>query len=293
MRIYKGETFADVYKSALQDVLKKPEYITAPRDLKINEVTNAALVINDPRFSLYENERRSSQFKYIGAELVWYFTGRNDVDFISIFAKFWEQIDNGDGTVNSAYGNLIFTQKNEHGINQYNWALESLIKDKDSRQAIMHFNMPNHQRVGNKDFVCTLTGVFQIRDNRLNFTIDMRSNDLILGTPTDVAFFCLLQEQMCMHLKKYYPELEMGTYTHIVHSLHIYERHFDLIKDMLKNEFEPMSLPDIEENLIDELGHPLDLIKSLEESIIKDSPDLFKSEDPLLSWIHESIFSDI
>ena len=293
MRIYKGETFADVYKSALQDVLKKPEYITAPRDLKINEVTNAALVINDPRFSLYENERRSSQFKYIGAELVWYFTGRNDVDFISKFAKFWESIDNGDGTVNSAYGNLIFTERNKHNINQYKCALQSLIDDKDSRQAIMHFNKPSHQWHGNKDFVCTLNGVFQIRDNRLNFTIDMRSNDLILGTPTDVAFFCLLQEQMYNHLKPHYPELEIGTYTHIVHSLHIYERHFDLIKDMLKKPFEPMSFPTINENIINEFGEPLHLIKLLEDAISKDSPSLFKSDDLLHSWIHESIFSDI
>jgi thymidylate synthase len=293
MRIYKGETFAEVYQNALRDVLKNPEYVTSPRNLKIKEVTNATLIIEDPKFSLYENERRSSQFKYIGGELIWYFSGRNDIDFISKFAKFWEHIDNGDGTVNSAYGNLIFREKNEHGINQYQWALESLINDKDSRQAILHFNKPQHQRKNNKDFVCTLTGVFQIRDNKLNFTIDMRSNDLILGTPTDVAFFCLLQEQMCHHLKDYYPELEMGTYTHIVHSLHIYEKHFQLIKDMLKHSFEPMSLPDIEENIIDEFGNPLPFIRSLEEAVLKDSPTLFKSDDALHSWIHESIFADI
>jgi thymidylate synthase len=293
MRVYKGETFAEVYKAALSDVINNPEYITSPRDMKIKEVTNATLIINDPKFSLYENSRRSSQFKYIGGELVWYFTGRNDVKFISNFAKFWEHIDNGDGTVNSAYGNLIFVEKNIHGVNQYQWALESLIKDKDSRQAILHFNKPEHQRVGNKDFVCTLTGVFQIRDNRLNFTIDMRSNDLILGTPTDVAFFCLLQEQMCNHLKDYYPELELGTYTHIVHSLHIYEKHFTLIKDMLKHPFEAMSFPDIDENLIDEFGNPLQGIKSLELAIINNSPDQFKTDDPLHEWIHESIFSDI
>ena len=127
MRIYKGETFADVYQTALTDVLQNPEYVTSPRGMKINEVTNAALVIEDPTFPLYENNRRSSQFKYIAAELVWYFTGRRDTNFISKFAKFWEQIDNGNGTVNSAYGNLIFTDKNPHCINQYEWALQSLI----------------------------------------------------------------------------------------------------------------------------------------------------------------------
>ena len=293
MRIYKGETFADVYQTALTDVLQNPEYVTSPRGMKINEVTNAALVIEDPTFPLYENNRRSSQFKYIAAELVWYFTGRRDTNFISKFAKFWEQIDNGNGTVNSAYGNLIFTDKNPHGINQYEWALQSLIEDKDSRQAILHFNMPSHQWKGNKDFVCTLTGIFQIRDNHLNFTIDMRSNDLILGTPTDIAFFCLLQQQMYEHLKKYYPDLELGTYTHIVHSLHIYERHFGLIDEMLDHSFEPMSFPEIREFLIDPNGNPLEGIKEIESEIESDSEVIRVKDDPLHVWISDAVFMDI
>lgn len=292
MRIYKGETFADAYQIALTDVLQNPEYITSPRGLKINEVTNAALIIQDPYFPLYENARRSSQFKYIAAELVWYFTGRNDIEFISKFSKFWNQLDNGDGTVNSAYGNLIFQESNDHYYTQYQWALESLIKDKDSRQAILHFNKPSHQWQGNKDFVCTLTGIFQIRDNCLNFTVNMRSNDLILGTPTDIAFFCLLQQQMYHHLLKYYPDLEMGTYTHFVHSLHFYERHFSLINDMITHPFEPMSFPSIEEFLIDENGYALNGIKEIEKAIITNDNSI-KLDDPLHAWIFDATFSDI
>jgi thymidylate synthase len=291
MRIYEDETFADVYQTALNDVFYNPEYTTAPQSLKIKEVTNAALVIQDPRYSLYENKRRSSQFKYIAGELVWYFTGRNDTKFISSFAKFWNSIDNGDGTVNSAYGNLIFKERNEYNYTQYLWALESLANDRDSRQAILHFNKPSHQWKNNKDFVCTLTGIFQIRDNRLNFTVDMRSNDLILGTPTDVAFFCLLQEQMYNHLKSYYPRLEMGTYTHIVHSLHIYERHFNLVEDMLKHKFKQMSFPEMKESFINPLGKPLEKLKLIESAIMNNSN--LVDDDPLHNWIINAIFSNI
>lgn len=293
MRTYKGETFADAYATALNDVLYNPEYITSPRGMKIFEVTNAALVIEDPRYSLYENKRRSSQFKYIAGELIWYFTGRNDTEFITKFAKFWDQIANDDKTVNSAYGNLIFKEENEHLYTQWQWALESLIKDKDSRQAILHFNKPSHQRKGNKDFVCTLNGIFQIRDNKLNFTVDMRSNDLILGTATDVAFFCLLQEQMYQHLRKHYPNLEMGTYTHISHSLHIYERHFDLVGEMLNNDFEPMSFPEMREFFINPMGYPLDGIKEIEDEIMSGTKTIRTKEDPLHNWITDAIFLNI
>lgn len=290
MRIYNGETFADVYQTVLTDVTNNPEYVTSPRGMKINEITNACLVIQDPRYCLYENKRRSSQFKYIAGELVWYFTGRNDTNFITKFANFWNYIDNGDGTLNSAYGNLIFTEKNEHGLNQYQWALNSLIKDKDSRQAILHFNKPKHQNNNTKDFVCTLNGLFQIRNNKLNFTVDMRSNDLILGTPTDIAFFCLLQEQMFNHLRPYYPELELGTYTHISHSLHIYEKHFQLIKEMLKESFEPMKFPLMREFFINPNGKPLTLIKEIEREVTSNDKLIRTKDDLLHDWIADAIF---
>jgi len=300
MRIYKGETFAEAYELALNSVIHNPEYTSSPRGMKIFEVTDAALVIEDPTFCLYENDRRSSQFKYIAAELVWYFTGRKDANFITPYAKFWNQIANKDGSVNSAYGNLIFSESNEHYYNQYQWALESLIKDKDSRQAILHFNKPSHQWNGNKDFVCTLNGIFQIRDNKLNFTIDMRSNDLILGTPTDVAFFCLLQMQMLEHLRKYYPELELGTYTHIAHSLHLYERHFDLVSEMLIKSFNPTSFPEMREFLIDPQGQALSGIKEIEDEMIQCNDVINTSEftptpkdDLLHQWISDAIFLDI
>lgn len=243
MRTYKGYTFSYVYRNVLNDLLNNPDYETSPRGQKIREISNAIIEI-DAENNAYKNERRSSQKEYIDAEFRWYFSGSNTIEEISKHAKMWKSLVNPDGeTVNSAYGHLIFTEKNEYGISEYQWALESLKRDKDSRQAIMHFNKPKHLFFENKDQVCTMEGTFQIRDNKLNFTIVMRSNDAILGLPTDVAFFTILQMQMLSHLKKYYPGLELGTYTHIVHSLHVYERHFELVGDMLKNEFLPDYIP--------------------------------------------------
>jgi thymidylate synthase len=291
MRTYRGDTFADVYEKALRDTLENPDYTSKPRGMEIKEISNAALVIDDPYFPLYENQKRSSQFKYIAGETVWYFTGRKDIDFISKYSKFWGQLDNGDGTVNSAYGNLLFKERLSDGRNQYQWALDSLIEDKDSRQAIVHFNKPSHQWKGNKDFVCTLNGVFQIRDNRLNFTVDMRSNDLILGTATDVAFFCLLQQQMLRHLQLTYPNLKMGSYTHIVHSLHIYERHFNLVKEMLSHPFSHMSYPPLKKNLITIKGDSTDALNLLELNIEKEIVNAnLVINDSLFKWLSDYSF---
>jgi thymidylate synthase len=290
MKIYQGNSFASVYRDLLNDLLNSPEYTCSPRGMEIREITDCALVIENPVFAMYENERRSTQEKYIAAEFLWYFAGRNDLSFIERFAKFWQHVANEDGTLNSAYGNLIFTKKNEHNISQWEWAYNSLVEDKDTRQAIMHFNMPEHQRRGNKDFVCTLTGIFQIRENKLNFTVNMRSNDAILGTPTDIPFFCVLQIQMLELLKSTYPDLELGTYTHFAHSLHIYERHFQLVEEMLKDDnFIAKDLPKIDQTLIYRSGKPNEKVLEMIDKIEKGESDV-EATGEIFKWIYQNIF---
>jgi len=286
MKVYQAEDFSTLYQSSLADLMRNPEYETKPRDLKIRENTNVALVLENPLSCLYSNDSRSSQRKYIAAELIWYFMGRNDVEYIKKYAKFWESIQNEDGTVNSSYGNLLFNKKNRFGHTQYEWAYTSLVKDKDSRQAILHFNLPEHQYTTNKDFVCTMYGIFQIRDNKLNFTVSMRSNDVIWGLPTDIAFFAILQSQLHTHLKSTYPTLELGSYTHIANSFHIYEHHFDAVEKMLACDFTREEIPSIDNNLITTSGTPTSELNVLFHNT-QDDHELFA--DPLFKWICSNI----
>lgn len=288
MRIYSADSFASVYEKSLRELLYSPEFVSKPRELKINESLNVTLEIKNPLLSTYDNIRRGSQDKYIAAELLWYFAGRNDVEYIKKYAKFWETIQNEDGTVNSAYGNLIFTERNEHMYNQYGWALDSLSKDKDSRQAILHFNKPSHQWSRNKDFVCTMYGIFHIRNNQLDFTVTMRSNDAILGTPTDVAFFTCLQQQMLSHLQVLkYPDLKLGKYTHIVNSYHLYDKHFELVEEMLLEEFKEVEFPKLEADLVLPSGNPSNLLVKFIEN--ESNLNSVSTKDPLFKWIKNNI----
>ena len=285
MRIYSGESFAEVYEKSLRDLYHNPEYTSSPRGLDIKENLGVALEIENPIQSLYNNSRRGSQNKYIAAELVWYFLGRRDVNFISKFASFWERIQNEDGTVNSSYGYLLFNKKNRFGFTQYEWAMNCLKNDQDSRQAIMHFNLPEHQYENNKDFVCTMYAIWQIRDNKLNLTVHMRSNDAILGTPTDIAFFTVLQQQALKHLSHYHHGLEIGKYTHIIDSYHIYDRNFKLVEEMLGHDFEPVDMPNVDKNLIYQNGSPSTDLMLLSNNLDNE----YLGSDQLISWISKKI----
>ena len=118
----------------------------------------------------------------------------------------------------------------------WEWCVESLKNDKDTRQAILRFSLPEHHWKGNKDFVCTLHGNFVIRNNKLNLSIVMRSNDLMLGLVYDLPWFISLMYKMRDELKDTYPDLEIGHYTHLAHSMHIYERDEEKIKKMIGNK---------------------------------------------------------
>lgn len=290
MLVFKGQTFAQAYQQSLRSIMVSGSENTA-RGTVSREYLDACLVIDDPASCLYTNQVRGSQLKYIAAEFLWYFTGRNDVQYISKHAKFWESIQNPDGTANSAYGNLIFNTKNHAGFTQYQWAIDALKADKNTRQAIMHFNLPIHQYSENKDFVCTMYANFHIRDNKLHLSVFMRSNDAIWGTPTDVAFFCALQMQALSHLRVTYPDLELGKYSHTANSYHVYDRHYDLVNQMLKHSFDPMSLPPVKTNLIKPEGYPTIDLLTLCQTVDSPSDDtilIIQDQYDLLAWIFQN-----
>ncbi len=125
----------------------------------------------------------------------------------------------------------------QHGpTTPWDWAKNCLMQDKDTRQAILRFSLPSHQWFGNKDQVCTMHGHFRIRDDRLNLTIVMRSNDAVRGLVYDMPWFCSLIFRMRADLLIHYPELKDGTYTHFAHSMHIYERDEHRVKAMLEGD---------------------------------------------------------
>jgi hypothetical protein len=91
-------------------------------------------------------------------------------------------------------------------------------------------------------------------------------------------------------LKKTYPDLELGTYTHIVQSMHIYERNFELVSEMLKEQFFPKFLLPGCETLIDERGNTTDFIKSTKQLVINNSTNPKYPETSFNKWINEKLF---
>lgn len=252
----RNKTYAnihDAYLGTLRDIYFNYDFKAAPRGIPVRECLDYSFTISNPSADTIvtkDAERNKVIASYTAKETELYDSCTNKVEDFAKASKFWNQIANRDGTVNSAYGYLIWKKKS-HGnpnyshpelpliqydeakITPWQWAKESLIADKDTRQAILRFSLPEHQWKGNKDQTCTMHGNFLIREDKLFLSIVMRSNDLVLGLVYDLPWFISLMDKMVEELKPYYPNLTKGDYTHTVHSLHIYERDEEKVLKML------------------------------------------------------------
>ena len=236
-------TIHKAYLAALRAVLYHPQYTVSPRGKKVCEILDYSFVVTKPSAEplvTFDEERNKTLADYFAKENELYNSCTNKVADFEAASKFWKQLANPDGTVNSAYGYLIWYKKSQ-GNKQFEsffrtpweWVKESLISDPDSRQAVLQVALPEHRWKGNKDQVCTLHGNFVIRDKKLHLSVVMRSNDLVKGLAYDLPWFCSLLDRMVTELKPHYPDLEKGDYRHMAHSLHIYEKDLEVVKKML------------------------------------------------------------
>ena len=240
----------EAYLGTLRDVYFNYDFRSAPRGLPIREKLDYKFEVLNPvneTIITQDPERNKVIEEYTKKETELYNACTNDVKEFSKASKFWEKLANPDGTVNSAYGYLIWANKSHGNLlyekdlveaipkwrTPWEWCLESLKADKDTRQAILRFSLPEHAYKGVKDFTCTMHANFLIRDDKLHLSVVMRSNDLMLGLVYDLPWFVSLMDKMIDELKDTYPALQKGKYSHIVHSMHIYEKDEQKILKMI------------------------------------------------------------
>lgn len=184
------------------------------------EIINAVTVLSNPTNNIMKNDVRKLSMKYAIGEMLWYMSGKPLLKEIQKYGKGWDRMSDDGETVNSNYGWCI---KKKYGFDQYKYVKDLLMRDSQTRQAVIHIKEPrNTLENPTKDLNCTVCLQFFVREGKLYMTTYMRSNDLWMGFPYDVFQFTCLQVLLSMELG-----LELGTYTHIAGSLHLYKRDYE------------------------------------------------------------------
>ena len=189
------------------------KYGTDFRDTKT--LFNVGFAIHRPMLNAIVTEQRKWSKEYAEAEWQWYLSGNRNIKKLGkIYGKIpeiWKRMADDEGNVNSNYGwQWKRNQQIEHVINL-------LKRDKYTRQAaISIYDAKEHYDYKN-DTPCTYAVQFTIVDNRLNMCVTMRSNDLWYGFCNDQYQFSKLQEMVAERVN-----VDVGTYYHFAHNLHIY-----------------------------------------------------------------------
>jgi len=209
-------------RNIFKEKLKMGDFVTDKTGVKTVEIINAAFFANEPAIFGTVNE------DYVKRELEWYKSMSLNVnDIPGGPPEIWKMVASTTGRINSNYGWCIYSFENG---DQFTKVVDELSVNPDSRRAVMIYTRPSmhyqYNTGGMSDFMCTNVVQYMIRDGQLVAVVQMRSNDVVFGYRNDYAWQkyvadCLTED---LRLTK-----EPKIVWH-VGSLHVYERHFNLVK---------------------------------------------------------------
>ena len=201
--------------------LKKNDiYVTDKTGVSMLEIRGASFVADEAAIFGTVNE------EYVQRELDWYKSMSLNVnDIPGGPPAIWKQVSDPDGFINSNYGWCIWSDDNWC---QYQNVRDELRKNPESRRATMIYTRPSmwkhYNFNGRSDFMCTNAVQYMSRYGKLEAVVQMRSNDVVFGYKNDYAWQKYVLDLLATELN-----LMPGTIHWNVGSLHVYERHFNLV----------------------------------------------------------------
>lgn len=213
------DTFEQAYLTQLRAVRDDPQFSNAPRGFRSREVLGASYRLDNPRERIIRVPSRRTNIVFNFAEALWYLSGSGSLDLMRFYAPSMSKYSADGRTLRgTAYGPRIFNFGGA-GFNQWESVVRTLRADPDSKRAFIQIFAPEELLTAdNIDVACTIGLQCLIREGALHAVTFMRANDAYRGAVSDVFSFTFLQELLAHQLG-----LELGSYTHVVGSYHLYQ----------------------------------------------------------------------
>jgi thymidylate synthase len=221
---FKVESVSDLYFQVGNQLLGKGEKV-APRGTETKELRSVNIELTNPANNLMLVEDRKFNLAFALAESIMLFDSSDDSNFVKYYSYFNDTIKNysDDGvTMEGAYSSRVAANIPR--------IISMLKEDPNTRQAVLQIYGREFLDKTTKDVPCTLNLQFLLRDNKLELHVYMRSNDIIWGLPYDIFNFTNLQMVVANTIGA-----DLGSYFHTVSSMHVYERHYELLLDIVSD----------------------------------------------------------
>lgn len=251
------------YKQAIEEIMNKGfEEVNERTGHKIKIMPGITFRLNEgfPLLTL-----RKIPIKLFVAEMIWFISGSNNPeDFVNKFTPIWKDFTESDGTVAAAYG---YRWRKHFGRDQLGQLVKHLEQEPHSRQGVVITWDPSDDGLygegltatPKKNVPCPYTFTVNIVGNKLHLHNIVRSNDMMLGCPHDIAGFALLQHLLAAKLG-----VKPGTLTHSISNAHIYDVHFNQAWELLERQ------NDHSEIIIDPQTEWFDRAEKADEALVKE-----------------------
>lgn len=164
-------------------------------------------------------------------EIFWIYQSQsNSLDVArKLGINWWDEWDIGDGTIGQRYGATV---KRYRLIDKL---LYSLKNDPFSRRHIMDLYQESDLLETEGLYPCAYKTSWSVRkidgEYYLDMTLDQRSNDYIVAGYINKIQYVALQMMIANHLG-----YKIGKFCHMIQNLHIYDRHFDAVDELLNRK---------------------------------------------------------
>lgn len=234
----------DALYGSLETLLESGSDVPS-RNGSTKELIGHNLVIEKPQERiLITKGRKNNPFASL-AETLWVLGGRNDVEFLSRYLPRAGDFSDDGKVWRGGYGPRLRdwtrdipephprdTLGHEIRVDQIEECVKILCEDINSRRAAMVIFDPLRDYGVSKDIPCNNWIHFLVREGKLNLTIGVRSNDVIWGFSAINIYEWSTLQQMMAH----WIGVETGIISYTASSFHLYEHHFEMARDILKDK---------------------------------------------------------
>ncbi len=185
-------------------------------------------------------------FNQVKAELLWFLSGSSNIHDlqkmgchiwdINYESDWWKNKRRFDGDLGRVYGVQWRTWAAPDGktVDQIKKALDDIKNNSDSRRIIVTAWNPGEL---NQMALppCHMIFQFYVANGKLSLHMYQRSADMFLGVPFNIASYSTL-----LYLVAKVTNLEPNEFIHTLGDAHVYENHFDQVKEQLKRDPKPL-----------------------------------------------------
>ena len=173
-------------------------------------------------------------------ELLWIYQDKsNDVSVLKekYNVHYWDSWQNEEGNLGTAYGyqlaKEIKSPENGEYITQIDRLISELKNNPLNRRLIL--NLMDMDDLADMTLIpCAFMTIWSVRGKYLDMTLIQRSGDYLAAAgPGNINSF---QYYVLMRMIAQVTGFEPGRMVHFVQNLHIYDRHVDIIKEVIEND---------------------------------------------------------